>query len=301
VSRVLVTGAAGFLGSHLIDALIERGHEVVGVDNLRRGRLANIQTHLDSRKLDFHEVDIRDGDALKAVARRSEVVYHLAAQSTVLGATEDSNYSLSTNVAGTYNVLKAASEGGARRLVFASSREVYGEAREIPAQEDLPLLPKNLYGASKVAGEALCSTWQQTTGLECQILRFGNLYGPRDVDRVIPRWVESAYSGRELTLYGGHQILDFLWVDYAVEALLAGSDCPHDGPINVASGRPTSLPRLADSVVRVCRSKSKISLVEARGQEVRCFVADVQRMIRRLGVSPPDDPLLHLEELATTA
>ena len=132
-----------------------------------------------------------------------------------------------------------------RRLVFSSSREVYGEPESIPVRESAPLTAKNPYGASKIAGEAYCQVWESTTGLECQILRFANVYGPRDRDRVIPIWLERASRGEPLELYGGEQVIDFVWVGKAVEALLAAAGIEPTGPINVGSGMGSTLPYLA--------------------------------------------------------
>ena len=162
--RVLVTGGAGFLGSHLVDAVVAAGDEVIILDNLYRGSAANIDAHLRSGAVTFIEGDIRDYTAVLEAAAGVDVVYHLAAQSNVIGALEDTDYSFTTNVAGTYNVLKAAACAGVRRLVFSSSREVYGEPDSIPVPESAPLTAKYPYGASKIAGEAYCRVWESTTG-----------------------------------------------------------------------------------------------------------------------------------------
>lgn len=296
--RVMVTGAAGFLGSHLVDALVGGGDEVVGVDNLHRGRLDNIDHLMASPGFEFRCLDIRDYAALADAMTGAEVVYHLAAQSTVMEACRDTEYTLSTNVGGTANVLRAATEAGVRRVVFASSREVYGECDRLPVKEETPPSPKNLYGATKLAGEALGEAWQASTGLEWQALRFANLYGPRDTGRVIPRWLDAAGRGKALTLYGGDQVLDFLWVGYAVDALLAASRCSGGGPVNVGSGQPTSLRKVAQAVQALAPRALQVNLAESREQEVHCFVAHVGRMSDRLGVAPPEEALGKLPETA---
>jgi UDP-glucose 4-epimerase len=292
--RVLVTGAAGFLGSHLVDALVAAGEEVLAFDNLYRGSRANIGLHLRTGAVRFIDGDIRDYGGILEAATDVEVVYHLAAQSNVLGALTDTDYSFTTNVAGTYNVLKAAAHAGVRRLVSASSREVYGEPGSIPVPESAPLSAKNPYGASKIAGEAYCRVWQHATGLECQILRFANIYGPRDHDRVIPIWIERANTDEPLELYGGEQLIDFLWVGKAVEALLAAAECDPAGPINVGSGIGIDLPYLAHRILEQTSSASKVQVLPARAIEVVRFVADVEKMQRVLGVTPDVDPLAHL-------
>jgi len=293
--KALVTGGAGFLGSHLVDALVAAGDEVIVLDNLRRGALANID-HLCSKHVTFIEGDIRDYSAILEASTGVDVLYHLAAQSNVIGAITDTDYSFTTNVVGTYNVLKGAAQAGVRRLVFASSREVYGEPESIPVPESAPLDAKNVYGASKVAGEAYCHVWQSTTGLECQILRFANIYGPRDRDRVIPIWLERASRGQPLELYGGEQVIDFVWVGTAVRALLAAAGSQLSDPINVGSGTGVTLPHLGHRILEETGSASKLKILPARPVEVVRFVADVGRMRRVLGLTPEPDALAHLSE-----
>jgi len=254
MSRILITGVAGFLGSHLVDALVSGVDEIVGVDNLWRGRLEFIEQHVQTHRVQFVEADIRDYDAMKRVMPGVDKVFHLAAQSNVIGSMGDPDYSFQTNVVGTYNVLKAATEAGVKRLVFSSSREAYGEPVRLPVQEDDVLRPKNPYGASKLAGEAYCRSFDGVSGLSCGVLRFGNLYGPRDRDRVIPIWLEHAAQGKDLVIYGGEQILDFVPVEQAVSALMACAASDVYGPINIATGRGTSLRDLASRILSVTTS-----------------------------------------------
>jgi UDP-glucose 4-epimerase len=234
--RILVTGGAGFIGSHLVDALVDRGEDVVVLDNFKRGRIEHIERHIDAGAITLVAGDIRDEQTLAAAIEGTELVYHLAAQSNVMGAVTDMDYSFTTNVVGTYNVLKAAADSGVRRLVFSSSREVYGDSDDIPVREDAPLAAKNPYGASKLAGEAYCRVWQAATGIDCMVLRLANVYGPRDRDRVIPTWLRRAGEGDDLEVYGGRQVLDFIWVGHAVDALLSAASCRNDGAVNVGSG-----------------------------------------------------------------
>ena len=290
MSRVLVTGGAGFLGSHLVDALLARGDEVIVLDNLRRGR----REFLDLAAVRLIEADIRDPDSVSAASVGVETVYHLAAQSNVLGAMADVDYSFSTNVVGTYNVLRAASEGGCRKVLFSSSREVYGEQDLLPVEESAQLLAKNPYGASKVAGEAYCRAWAAFGTIETAVLRFGNLYGPRDSGRVIPLWLQRAARGEPLHVYGGEQVLDFVPVGMAVEALLAASVCSLDEPVNVATGVGTAILALAERIRTLSGGRSAIEVLPARGAEVVKFVGSTTRMRALLGIRPPADPLAEL-------
>jgi UDP-glucose 4-epimerase len=293
--RVLVTGGAGFLGSHLVDALVAAGDDVVVLDNLYRGSLENIDRHLRTGAVRFTPGDVRDYPVVLEAAAGADLVYHLAAQSNVIGAIRDTYYSFTTNVGGTYNVLKAATSTGVRRLVFSSSREVYGEAESIPVPESARLTAKNTYGASKIAGEAYCQVWEDTMGLECQILRFANVYGSHDSDRVIPIWAERASRAESLELYGGDQIIDFVSVKKAVEGLLAAADCELTGPINIGSGTGVTLQQVAHRILAATHSPAKIEILPARKVEVVRFVADVRRMRNVLSVCPDVDPLVDLD------
>src|SRR5579864_6274079 len=167
VGKIVVTGVAGFIGSHLIDRLLADGaNEVVGFDKFSRGRLENVAHLRHVSRFELIEGDIRDRAAVADVLRGAGLVYHLAAQSTVMGAVRNVDYTFETNVGGTFNVLRAAVEQGVPRVLFASSREVYGEPITLPVDEESPLLPVNSYGASKMAGEAYCRAFRREVGLE---------------------------------------------------------------------------------------------------------------------------------------
>ncbi len=296
MTRVVVTGGAGFIGGHLVDRLVERGDEVLVVDNFKRGKREKLGPHVRRGRARLVEADIRQFEALAAVLPGCDVVFHLAAQSNVMGAVQDPDYSVTTNVLGTFNVLRAAAEARVRRVVFTSSREVYGEARTLPAPEDHPLLARNPYGASKVAGEAYCRTFARAGGLAVEVLRFTNVYGPGDSDRVIPLWLTAAQQGRHLEVYGGEQVIDFLWVGTAVDSILFAADHGLPAPVNIGSGVGTRILKLAERVLQVTGSKSAIVRTAAREIEVAKFVADTTRM-RSLGLRPEADPLQHLGEI----
>ncbi len=296
MAKVVVTGGAGFIGSHLVDRLVDRGHEVTVIDNLSRGRPEKLAGHMREGRARLVVDDIRRFDAVAAVLLGCDVVYHLAAQSNVMGAVLDPDYSVTTNVLGTFNVLRAAVETRVPRVVFTSSREVYGEARTLPVNESCPLVAKNHYGASKVAGEAYCRTFAASHGLEVGIVRLTNVYGPGDSHRVIPLWLAAAQQERDLEVFGGEQLIDFLWVGTAVDALVFAATQALPGPVNIGSGVGTKILELAERTLSVTRSKSRIVRTAARDVEVARFVADTTLM-RSLGLSPELDPLHHLAEI----
>lgn len=296
--KVLVTGGAGFIGAHLVRALAEAGDEVVALDNLRRGVRAKLADLERSGAMRFLEGDIRDRETVRAAMRGCARVYHLAAQSNVLGAVTDLDYSFTSNVVGTYTVLVAAREAGVESVIFTSSREAYGEVDRLPVAEDRPLQPKNAYGASKVAGEVYCRAVQATYGLDVRVLRLANVYGPGDRDRVIPIWLDRARRGEDLELYGGEQVIDFVPVALVVAALRRAAEIDLGGvPVNVGSGMGTTLKALAARVQALPGAQVGLRILPARAVEVTRFVADVARMRAVLGLEPPSDPLVDLEAL----
>jgi UDP-glucose 4-epimerase len=297
--RWLITGGAGFIGSHVVDALVRRGHdEILVFDNFLRGRRQHLQDHLQNPALTIVEGDIRDEDALADACSDVDVVLHLAARSNVIGSEQHLKEACEINVTGTVNVLNAALKAGIRRLVFSSSREVYGDPQRLPVGEDAPLAPKNVYGASKLAGEVYCDVFRRR-GLDIRTLRLGNVYGPRDSERVIPLWIERARLGLPLEVFGGRQILDLIWIDYVVQALLEAARLPAlESPINVASGHGVPILELAERLINVTRSSSRIEFLAPREQEVVGFTADVTNLRKRLRIDPPADPLAYLETMA---
>lgn len=297
----LVTGGAGFIGRHLVRRLLALpGVEQVRVlDNLFRpcpapGAFPDDFLTGDPR-VRFQKGDIRDKQTAREAVEGAELVFHLAAQSNVLGSVTDLDYSFSTNVAGTLNLLEAARAAQTvRRFVFASSREVYGEPDDLPVAEDAPLAPKNAYGASKMAAEAYCGAFA-AQGLGVSVVRMANVYGPGDRDRVIPLFCGRALAGEPLFIYGGGQVIDFVSVGLTCEALLRVAEKELPGPVNIGSGQGTTLQELAARVA-ACLPKRNVEtrLLPPRGPEVVRFVASPERMRDWLGLAPPSDPLAEL-------
>ncbi len=287
--RVLVTGGAGFIGSLLVERLVAAGAEVVALDNFYRGRRDSLAECSGVRIV---EGDIRCANHLAEVMDGVDTVFHLAAQSQVRTALADPRYCFETNVGGTFSVLEAAKAARVRRLVFTSSREVYGDADDVPVVEEAPLKAKNGYGLSKVAGELYCR--QYSGDLDVSILRLSNVYGPRDFGRVIPIFMRQALAGEPLALFGGKQVCDFVWVGTVVQMLLTAGLRQIQGPLNIGSGRPVSLEQLAERILRLTASTSQLQFQPEISAEVTRFVADVTRASRQLGLSTPLDPLFGL-------
>lgn len=295
--RIAVTGGAGFIGQHLTAALLDAGHAVAVLDTGRSR--AGAPPALAGATLT--RGDIRDPAVCREAFAGCDAVVHLAAQSTVMGSEQDPEACFATNVLGSWHVIEAARAAGARHVVFASSREVYGEPAALPVREDAPLRAKNAYGASKIAGEALLAA-RADAQLGVSLLRLANVIGPGDRGRVVPRWIAAARAGEPLTLFGGTQQMDFVPVDTVVACFARTLERgPLDGPVNVGSGRTTTLHELAERIVSAFASRSAVMAHPPRGPEVTRYCADVTRMRTVLGIEPPQDPLARLAEYGGAA
>jgi nucleoside-diphosphate-sugar epimerase len=292
--RFLVTGGRGFIGSHLVRALVAAdADEVIVFDNGTRRCAAREQPFGTNVRL--IDADIRDRAALKSAMLGVDVVFHLAAQSNVMGAVADLEGSFSTNVIGTFNVFAAAHSHGVRRVVFTSSREVYGETASIPVDEAFPLNPKNAYGVSKAAGEHYAQVFRDG-GLPISVLRLSNVYGPGDAGRVIPLFIDAAMAGHPLVLYGGQQVLDFVWIEEVVRMLVKCglSEAYLAEPMNIGSGLGIMVRELAERVIALTHSSSALNVLPPREVEVSRFVANVRCAMNALALRIPDDPLFGL-------
>jgi UDP-glucose 4-epimerase len=297
---VLVTGGAGFIGHHLVQRLTrDYSDPIIVLDNLRRPTVAG--NGAGRREVLIRQQDIRDRAALAAAMHGCEIVFHLAAQSNVMGAVRDIEYSFSTNVQGTFNVLHAAREAGVKRVVFTSSREVYGDCETMPVPETAPMQPRNAYGASKACGEMYCRIFRES-GLDVVVLRMSNAYGPGDSGRVIPLFIENAFLDRPLVLYGGTQIMDFVWVETVVDVLMQaafGEYVPE--PMNVGSGKGVRITDLADRIIQMTASRSTVLIEGPRQAEVSYFIADTTRAQERFNLLLPEDPLFGLQRVINSA
>jgi nucleoside-diphosphate-sugar epimerase len=296
-SRVLVTGGAGFIGSHLVDYLLNHGaREVVIVDDLSRSREHWLKVREEnSRVRCIRSSILADMDA---VLSGIDVVFHLAAIATVMHAVRNPILTFDVNTMATARLAAAAQRAGVRRFVFSSSREVYGDPAVLPVTEDAPLKPKNVYGASKAAAEMYLST-VSPEALEVVILRLSNVFGPGDTGRVIPLFFNNALSGKPLVLYGGEQVLDLIWIKDVIESLIkAGfSARPVPEAVNIGSGKATALHTVAQRISQLVGTTMPIEIAPPRGPEVERFQADLTRAKHYYDVCAKEDPLEHLADM----
>lgn len=279
--KFLVTGGAGFIGSHIATGLVERGDEVVVLDNLLSGRRENLE-HLGDR-VTLIEGSVLDRDLVERALRGVEVVYHQAALASVPWSVERPLDTNEVCVTGTVNVLDAARQAGVRRVVFAGSSSAYGDQPKVSKQEtDLPA-PLSPYAAAKIAGEAYCKSFTETYGLETVVLRYFNVFGPRqDPDSqysaVIPIFVSKMVQGERPTIYGdGKQSRDFVYVDNVVQCNLAAADAERasGATINVACGKQFTLLQLVAAVNEVLGTTVEPIFEKARAGDVRESLADI--------------------------
>jgi nucleoside-diphosphate-sugar epimerase len=290
---VLVTGGAGFIGSHLVDALLARGARVRVLDNLSTGRRENLAACAD--RIDFRLGDIRDPDACRGSMEGAAYVFHQAALGSVPRSLEDPATTIDVNVSGTARVFDAARRAGVRRVVFASSSSVYGDSARLPKREGEEGRPLSPYALSKQIDERLAQTFQACYGIEIVGLRYFNVYGPRQSPEgayaaVIPKFFHACLNGEAPVIFGdGRQSRDFTYVEDAAAAnlLAAGADAGCCGrAYNVAGGRATSLLELARLVGKISGSSKEPRHAAARPGDVRHSLADLTHAKSSLGYTP---------------
>ena len=259
--RILVTGGAGFIGSHVVDRLINDGHEVVVIDNLSSGKIEFIEHHMNDEKFKFIKGDLLDFDLLKKVVKNFNVVYHIAANPDVRLGASDTKVHMQQNVIATYNLLEAMRINGVRDIVFTSTSTVYGEAEKIPTPEDYgPLIPISLYGASKLAAEALITSYAHTFDMNAVIYRFANIIGPRSTHGVIYDFIMKLRKNpKELEILGdGTQSKSYLYVEDCVDAILFGYENRRVAVeiFNIGSEDWINVRKIADIVVEEMNLKN---------------------------------------------
>jgi UDP-glucose 4-epimerase len=298
--RALVTGGAGFIGSHLVDALLDRGDEVAVVDDLSTGKRENLTGAL-ARGADLHEVDIRDGARLRevAAAARPDIVFHLAAQMDVRKSIEDPAWDASINVVGTINVLEAARLAGVMRVVNTSTGgAIYGDVDVMPTPESVPARPMAAYGQSKLCAEEYCGWYERLYGLSSVTLRYGNVYGPRQDPHgeagVIAIFCGKLLAGGRPRIFGdGRQTRDYTYVGDIVEANLAAAAHPEaHGAYNTGTGVEASVLEVVVALreaAGVSEGDFEPEFAPARQGELQRSSLDVTRARAELGFTAETD------------
>ncbi len=282
--RALVTGGAGFIGSHLIERLLADGHEVVALDNLAVGRIGNLATALQNPKCTFEVVDIRDREALAGYFDGVQIVYHLAALADIVPSIERPAEYFTSNVDGTFNVVEAARAAGVRRFVYAASSSCYGIPDVYPTPEDAPIRPQYPYALTKFLGEQIALHWGNVYGISTLSLRFFNVFGPRartsgTYGAVFGVFLAQKLAGRPYTVVGdGNQTRDFTFVTDIVDGVVTAAESElRDEVLNLGSGGTYSVKEL-------CRLLGgPVQNIPKRPGEPDCTFADTTKVQHLIG------------------
>ena len=295
MSRYLVTGGAGFIGSHIVDELVRRGESVRVLDNFTTGRRENLSAVID--KIDLIEGDIRDLEVCKKAAKCIDFVLHQAALRSVPKSMSDPIGYNEVNVSGMLNILVAARDNKVKRVVFASSSSVYGDTNKLPEKETDPTNPISVYAATKLTGEHYCKVFSAGFGLEAVALRYFNVFGPRqslesEYAVVVPKFITCILNDQSPPIHGdGRQSRDFTYVKNVVDMnLLAATSNNNSGEVfKVACGKAYTVLELAEKVNQLIGKNIKPIFMPRRQGDVLYTLADISKAKKSLGFNPGVD------------
>ena len=281
--KVVVTGGAGFIGSHLSEELARRDYHVVIVDNLSTGKVGNIEVLLKRGNVEFIQGSVTDLPLLQQLFQDAYYVFHQAAIPSVPRSIENPQVSHEANLTGTLNVLLAARDRNVRNVVYASSSSVYGDTPTLPKSEDMPPNPLSPYAVTKLAGEYYCRVFQQVYAMHTVCLRYFNVYGPRqDPDSqyasVVPRFISNILQVKPPVIFGdGEQTRDFTFIKDVVEANILAAKAGATGIFNIGRGDRISVNRLVELIIRLVGNRVKPVHEEPRLGDIRHSLADISR------------------------
>jgi len=293
--KILITGGAGFVGSHLCDKYTKNGDTVLCLDNFMNGSLTNIRQLLNYRNFKLVNGDIRDFDLLEKITRDVDVIFHLAAQIHVDRSIVEPKMSYEVNVLGTQNILEVARMYDVEKVIHASTSEVYGSTLYAPMDEKHPLNAPHPYGASKIAADRMCNAYIETYGMNICIMRPFNLYGPKQKDSgyggVISLFAKRVLSNMPPIIYGnGEQTRDYTYIDDIVRAydMILNYNKEIREPINFGTGKEIKIIDLATKIIELCDrgGNMKPVHVEPRPGEVQRLIADISKAKEILGWEP---------------
>ncbi|MDQ3010096.1 MAG: SDR family oxidoreductase, partial [Acidobacteriota bacterium] len=288
----LVTGGAGFIGSHIAEALVKRGDRVRVLDNLSTGKRENL-AHI-AGEIEFIEGDIRDYDTTRRAMTEVNIAFHEAAIPSVPRSVKDPQLNHENNVNGTFNVLMAARDAEVKRVVFAASSSAYGETEVLPKQEGMLPIPLSPYAVAKLVGEFYCQVFTRVYGLETVCLRYFNVFGPRQdpsspYSGVISKFITTLLNGQAPVIYGdGEQSRDFTYIDNVVAANLSAAQSPvASGQVmNLGLCERTTLNQLLSELQRIIGASLPAHYEDARAGDIRHSLADITRAEQLLGYRP---------------
>jgi nucleoside-diphosphate-sugar epimerase len=294
MSKVLVTGGAGFIGSNLTESLLKRRHFVRVLDDFSTGKRENLIFGKEYPSLEILEGDIRDLRTCKKAIKGVEYIFHQAALPSVQRSVEDPGTSNAINVGGTLNILLAAKEEGVKRVIYASSSSIYGDTPTLPKREEMPPHPLSPYALQKYIGEQYCRLFYQLYGLDSVSLRYFNIFGPKQdpnsvYSAVIPRFIDALIHDRPPVIFGdGEQSRDFTFIENVVQANLLAMSAGHlrGEAMNIACGKRISLNQLLKILKKILGSKLAPIYQEPRKGDVRHSLADIRKSKKSINYMP---------------
>jgi UDP-glucose 4-epimerase len=297
--KILITGGAGFIGSHLCEKYVGERHTVLCLDNFMSGCLTNVRHLLDLRNFKLITGDVRDYELLEKITRDIDVVFHLAAQVHVDRSYIEPRLTYDINVLGTQNILEIARLHDVKRVIMASTSEVYGSAIYAPIDENHPLNAPHPYGASKIAADRMCYAYIQTYGMNISILRLFNIFGPRQRNigygGVISIFTRRILSGISPIIFGdGNQTRDYTYIDDALrayDAVFNHNDAIINEPVNFGTGKEISILEIANAIIKLTGKTDSIKpvFISPRIGEVKRLIANAERAKQLLDWSPQHD------------
>ncbi|MBK9332848.1 MAG: SDR family NAD(P)-dependent oxidoreductase [Ignavibacteria bacterium] len=295
MSKILITGGAGNIGSFITDQCIELGHDVIIADNFYNGKYKNISNHIDSGKALLETIDIGSYEMVRYAfeKHRPEYVSHQASL-MILDSDKFPHKAIDTNITGTFNIIQACHEFGIKKLTYGSSASVYGNPRFIPVTEEHPFDNQTLYGATKIAKEALMQSWAYSHNVPYVGFRYFNIYSERQglgafYTQVFQKWIHAIYNDQEITMYGdGGQTLDLVHSSDAARAnvLALFNDNVKNEHFNVGTGKETSLKEILSLIEKLLGKKASVKYVDSDPHLVRRRCSSIEKIKTQLGFEP---------------
>ena len=301
IMKYIVTGGAGFIGSHIVEELAGPQNEVVIFDNLFSGKMENIQPFLKKKNVTFKQGSITDLPLLKATFDGADGIFHEAAIASVQQSVADPVKTHEINSTGTLNVLTAARDCGVKKVIFASSAAVYGDNPEIPKREDMIPDPLSPYAVTKLTGEYYCSVFSRLYGVKSVSLRYFNVFGSRqdpdsEYSGVISKFIAYARQKKPIIVFGdGNQTRDFVFVNDVIAANILAMESSNQGVFNIAYGQQTSLNELAITIKKIMQIEVPVVYEQRREGDIKNSCADITRARKVLGYEPKYDIMSGLE------
>jgi UDP-glucose 4-epimerase len=290
-NTTIITGGAGFIGSHLAEELLKRRHKVIIIDDLSTGRRENIEPIIANSDVQFIEGSVTDLSLLNKLFQNVSYVFHLAAIPSVPRSIESPLASHNVNITGTLNVLLAAKDNKVKKVIYASSSAVYGDTPTLPKREDMPPNPQSPYAVTKLAGEYYCHVFHQVYGLPTICLRYFNVYGLRQdpnsqYSAVIPRFIQRVLDNKPPVIFGdGEQTRDFTFVKDEVGATILAAESDATGIFNIGTGERISINKLAALIINLIGNSVEPIHEELRFGDIRHSLADISKA-KQFGYNP---------------